>query len=102
MANVKAVLVHPTTRADGTPFPLSELKHVVIETRADAATTWTAVGQPMTPSQTERTIQNVPGGVWRYRATWVDTADRASPAVEAVISIAVANPVGGTITLSVV
>lgn len=102
MANIRATLTHPTTRADGSAFPIGELKHVLLETRADAATTWTAVGAPMLPAELTRVVQNVPGGVWQYRATWVDTQDRASSPAQAQISVPIASPNAGTITLAIV
>jgi hypothetical protein len=102
MASILVTLTHPTTRADGSPFPLAELKHVVLETKAQAATTWAAVGAPMLPSALTRTVQNVPGGAWLYRATWVDTQDRASSPAEAQISVPISGPNAGTITLSIV
>lgn len=102
MANIKATLTHPTTRADGSALPIGELKHVVLETRAEAATVWAQVGAPMLPAELSRTIQNVPGGAWRYRATWVDTQDRASAAVDQPIVIPFSAPNAGTLTLSIV
>lgn len=102
MANIKAVLTHPTTRADGSPFPSAELKHVVLETKASAATVWTAVGGPMLPNELTRTIQNVSGGVWDYRATWVDTQDRASVPAAAQISVPISGPNAGNLTVTIV
>jgi hypothetical protein len=102
MANTRAVLVHPTTRADGSPFPIAELKHVLLETKAQAATTWTQVGGPMLPAETSRTVQNVTGGVWDYRATWVDTQDRSSVPAGATISVPISQPNAGTLTVTIV
>lgn len=102
MATVKATLTHPTKRADGSNFPLSELKHVLLEMRAEAATTWSPVGAPMLPAELTRDVQNVAGGAYRVRATWVDTADRASPPAEAPIAVPFGAPNAGTITLSIV
>jgi hypothetical protein len=102
MATIKATLTHPTRRADGSNFPLAELKHVVLEMRAEAATTWNPVGLPMLPAELTRDVQNIPGGAYRLRAQWIDTADRASPYVEAPIAVPFAGPNGGTLTLSVV
>lgn len=101
MATIRAVLTHPTKRADGSNFPLSELKHVLLEMRAEAATTWSAVGAPMLPNELSRDVQNIPGGAYRLRATWIDTADRASPQAEAPIAIPFASPNAGTLTLSI-
>jgi hypothetical protein len=102
MANVRATLVHPTTRADGSAFPIAQLKHVVLETRPDSGTVWSPVGAPMLPTELTRTIQNVSGGTWRYRATWVDQQDLASAPAEAVIAIPISAPNAGTITLAIV
>lgn len=102
MATIKATLTHPTKRADGSNFPLAELKHVVLEMRAEAATTWSTVGAPMLPTELTRDVQNIPGGAYRLRATWVDTADRTSPTVEAPIAVPFAGPNAGTLTLSIV
>lgn len=102
MANIKVALTHPTTRADGSPFPIAELKHVLLETRAEAATVWSPVGAVMLPAELTRTIQNVSGGAWRYRATWFDTADRPSSPAEAPIIVPFLGPNAGTITLSIV
>ena len=102
MATIRATLTHPTKRADGSNFPLSDLKHVVLEMRAEAATTWSPVGAPMLPAELTRDVQNIPGGAYRLRATWVDTADRTSPTVEAPIAVPFAGPNAGTLTLSIV
>jgi hypothetical protein len=102
MATIRATLTHPALRADGSPFPLAELKHVLLEMRAEAATTWSPVGAPMPPTQLTRDVQNIPGGAYRLRATWVDTADRTSPTIEAPIAVPFAGPNAGTLTLSIV
>jgi hypothetical protein len=102
MATIKATLTHPTKRADGSNFPVAELKHVLLEMRAEAATTWSAVGAPMLPAELSRDVQNIPGGAYRLRATWVDTQDRPSPPSEAPIAIPFSAPNAGTLTLSIV
>lgn len=102
MANIRATLAHPTTRADGSPFPIAELKHVVLEMRAEAATVWSAVGSPLPPTVLSRDVQNLAGGAYRVRATWVDTQDRASSPAEAQISIPITAPNAGTLTVTIV
>lgn len=100
--SILATIAHPTTRADGDPLTVAEIKHVIIEMRAEAATTWTPVGQPMLPTQLTRTIQNLPGGGYRVRATWVDTQDRPSVPAEQQITVPTAAPNAGSITLTLV
>lgn len=102
MATVKATLTHPTKRADGSSFTAAELKHVLLEMRAEAATNWSAVGAPLVPSELTRDIQNLAGGAYRVRATWVDTSDRASSPAEAQIAVPFGAPNAGTITLAIV
>ena len=102
MANIRITLTHPTTRADGSNFPVAELKHVVLETKASGATAWSAVGAPILPADPPRVVQNVSGGAWDYRATWVDTQDRASAPAQATISVPIGAPNAGTITLAIV
>jgi hypothetical protein len=103
MAGVLVTLVHPTTRADGSAFnPATDLKNVILEEQAQGATTWTAVGAPMLPTELTRTVQNVPGGAWNFRATWVDTSNRSSAPAQATISVPIGAPNAGTITLSLV
>jgi hypothetical protein len=99
---IRATFTHPTKRQDGSNFPLAELKHVIIEMRAEAATTWSPVGAPMPPTELQRDVQNIPGGAYRLRSTWFDTADRPSPQVEGQIAVPFAGPNAGTMTLSIV
>lgn len=102
MANVRVTLTHPTTRADGSNLPLAEIKHVILETKAAAATGWTPVGAPILPADPPRVVQNVSGGAWDYRATWVDTQDRVSAPAQGTISVPIGAPNAGTITLAIV
>jgi len=102
VATIRATLTHPTKRADGSNFPVAELKHVLLEMRAEAATTWSPVGGVMLPAELTRDVQNIPGGAYRLRATWVDTSDRTSPPAEAPIAVPFSAPNAGTLTLAIV
>lgn len=103
MANVKIVIVYPTTRTDGFPFAASEVASVLLEEKASSATTWTAVGAPLAPGELTRTVQNIPAGPWDFRATLMDTQGRVSTAAVASIPVpSSAPPNAVTLTLSIV
>jgi hypothetical protein len=102
VATIRATLTHPSKRADGSNFPVGELKHVLLSMRAEAATSFTPLGQPLPPAELTRDVQNIPGGAYRLQAVWVDTQDRSSSPAEAQISIPIGAPNAGTLTLSIV
>jgi hypothetical protein len=100
---VIAITAHPTTRVDGAPLPLAELAGVRIEMKLASAVNWNSAGAPMAPSEMSRNIDNVPGGSWQFRLTWIDTADRESAAlVLPTVTVPIAAPRAGTATATVV
>lgn len=101
--SVLATLTHPTTRVDGSPFnAATDLDHVLLEEQVQGASTWTPVGAPMQPNELTRTVANIPGGAWNFRATWFDKQQRASAPVQQQISVPIGAPNAGTLVLSIV
>jgi hypothetical protein len=102
MARVTVTITaHPTQRADGAALPLAELREVRVEMKLAAATTWNSAGAPMAPSEMSRNIDNVPGGNWQVRLTWIDTQDRESPPLVLAANVPIAAPRAGTATVAV-
>lgn len=102
MANALISIATQATYDDGTPFLPADLKQVLLEIKAAAATTWTAVGTPLLPGQTSAPINNLVGGVWLARGTWSDTHGRTS-APSASVSLAIsAALLAGTLTFTLV
>lgn len=103
MARVIIKVVHPTKRADGVALPASEIKNWVLESKANSApaSAWGQLGAANLPSVTERTVDNVPGGKWDFRAKWIDTGDRASQYAAVTVEVETAAPEAGTITATI-
>lgn len=102
MATTQVKITHPTARTDESPATVAEIKHVLLETKPNAGTVWAPVGAPIPPGTTTRNVQNVPGGKWDYRASWVDTGDRVSAFATATVDIPIAALKAGTIEVTIV
>lgn len=101
MTNAVVTITAQATYDDGTPFLAADLKSVLIEVKALAATTWTAVGTPLQPGETSKPVNNLSGGTWVARGTWTDTHGRTSvPSASATLSLA-ATLLPGTVTFTV-
>jgi hypothetical protein len=77
----------PTTRRDGGPLPADEISHSIVEMSSDGGVTFDSLGQiPATEPQLI-TANDLAFGVYWFRVSFVDTADRAGDAYEESVDV---------------
>ena len=91
----------PTTRASGKPLALNDIKHVVIDVTADDGQSWAPIGA-FPPNVLSTQITDLDFGTWRFRGVVVDTKDRPSAPLEAILVNEDTSPPSALVTLETV
>lgn len=99
--NVTLSWALPTTRESGKPLALTDIQHVAIEVSANAGQDWAPVGV-FTPDVLSTQVTDLDFGTWLFRGIVVDTKDRPSLPLEAVLVNEDTSPPSALLTLEVV
>lgn len=75
MARFRLVVVHPADRSDNS---LASWRGEV-KPSAGGPDTWSRLGDPRTPTQTEINVDNVPPGDHDFRIVWTDRFGQETP-----------------------
>lgn len=95
MKNILISWALPTTRQQGGPLPVEEIRGVVIELSADGGANFSAVGAEFPASVTEVPVNDLPfSDQYVVRGTVIDTLDQSGNPVLFPFAIADTSPPG--------
>ena len=79
MKNILITMILPTTREQGGPLPIEEIRGTVLALSSDGGANWAPIGTENTPDVLQVPVNDLPVGAdYQVRGIVFDTLDQAS------------------------